>query len=127
MVSPEDKKVLKIAQKIFDIHYRDPYYSTSKVPMSEVYSYIASEIEGENIAWINVTNPLSGHEIYNGYQNLFKDAEKFDCLLSAVENKQNFFYKIKELTFEISPPRSQDLDPLVSLSFVINILKRKIW
>ena len=37
-------------------HLRDKYFSTSKVPMSEVYSYIASEIEGDYIAWINVTN-----------------------------------------------------------------------
>ena len=128
IVSSEDEKVLKIAQKNnLDIHYRDPYYSTSKVPMSEVYSYIASEIEGENIAWINVTNPLSGHEIYNEAAKIYsKMPKKFDCLLSAVENKQNFFYKNQRVNFERSPwPRSQDLDPLVSLSFVINILKRK--
>lgn len=128
IVSSEDKKVLKIAQQNnLDVHFRDPYYSTSKVPMSEVYSYIASEIEGENIAWVNVTNPLSGYEIYRKATKIYsRMPNKFDCLLSAVENKQNFFYKNKRINFKRSPwPRSQDLNPLISLSFVINILKRK--
>ena len=95
--------------------------------MSEVYSYIASEIEGENIAWINVTNPLSGYEVYKEATKIYsKMPKKFDCLLSAVENKQNFFYKNRRVNFKRSPwPRSQDLNPLISLSFVINILKRK--
>ena len=60
VVSSEDKKILEIANKKgFSIHERDSYYSTSKVPMSEVYSYIASSVEEEHVAWINVTNPLS--------------------------------------------------------------------
>ena len=48
----------------FNIHLRDKYFSTSKVPMSEVYKNIASEIDGEYIAWINVTNPLCNEYIY---------------------------------------------------------------
>ena len=47
-------------------------------------------------------------------------------LLSAVENKQNYFFKNKAINFKRTPwPRSQDLEPLVSLSFAVNILKRK--
>jgi len=128
VISSEDNKVLEIANKYnFDVHKRDPYYSTSKVPMSEVYSYIASEIDGENIAWVNLTNPLAGADIYNeAVKRYVKFKNKYDCLLSAVETKQNFFYKNKAINFKPYPwPRSQDLKPLVSLSFIINILKRK--
>ena len=58
IISSEEDRILSIAKKKgFDVHERNPKYSTSFVPMSDVYSNIASEIKGENIAWINVTNP----------------------------------------------------------------------
>ena len=65
-VSSESESILKKAKlKGFKTHLRDPYYSTSKVPMSEVYEYIASAIDADHIAWINVTNPLVDHKIYD--------------------------------------------------------------
>jgi len=127
VVSSEDKKILEIANKKgFSIHERDSYYSTSKVPMSEVYSYIASSVEEEHVAWINVTNPLSGPNIYDEAAKIYKKIfNRYDCLLSAVELKENFFYKGKPINFKRSPwPRSQDLRPLISLPFVVNILRR---
>ena len=128
IVSSEDKKILGIAEKKgFLTHLRDPYYSTSKVPMSEVYSYIGSSVNAEHVAWINVTNPLAGSEVYDKAVTLYrKNFIKYDCLLSAVEVKENFFYKKKPINFSRSPwPRSQDLEPLISLPFVINIMKKK--
>ena len=128
LVSSESKKILTIAKKNgFLTHLRDPYYSTSKVPMSEVYSYIASSIEAEHVAWINVTNPLAGPEIYDKAVTIYKKIyKKHDSLLSAIENYENYFYNKKPINFKPIPwPRSQDLKPLISLPFVINILKRK--
>lgn len=127
IVSSEDKKILKIAkQEGFLTHLRDPYYSTSLVPMSEVYSYIASAVNAEHVAWINVTNPLADSKIYDNAVKLYKkNINKYDSLLSATEVRENFFYKKKPLNFPRSPwPRSQDLEPLISLPFVINILKK---
>ena len=111
----------------FGIHLRDRYFSTSKVPMSDVYKNIASEVDGEYIAWINVTNPLCDEYIYQSAVKKFKTISKnYDCFLSAVKNKQNYFYKNKPINFKRSPwPRSQDLRPLISLPFAISILKRK--
>ena len=40
--------------------------------MSEVYRNIASEISGEFIAWINITNPLISHEIYEEDEEMEK-------------------------------------------------------
>ncbi len=127
VVSSEDKKVLEIAEKKgFSVHLRDPYYSTSKVPMSEVFSYIASAVKAEHVAWINVTNPLAETKIYDRAVELYsKKYKTYDCLLSAIEVKENFFYKKKPINFNRTPwPRSQDLEPLISLPFVINILRR---
>tara|TARA_B100000989_G_scaffold285383_1_gene253034 strand:+ start:1669 stop:2343 length:675 start_codon:yes stop_codon:yes gene_type:complete len=128
-VSSENKNVLKKAKSLgFKTHLRDPYYSTPEVPMSEVYKYVASSIKAENVAWINVTNPLIGPKVYDEAAQIYKkhDFKKYDCLLSAVKIKENFFYKGKRVNFKRTPwPRSQDLEPLVSLPFAINILKRK--
>ncbi len=128
IVSSENKKVLRIAEKKgFQTHLRDPYYSTSKVPMSEVYSYIASSIDSKYVAWINVTNPLAEAKVYDKAVTIFNKVKtKHDCLLSAVNNYENYFYKGKPINFKPTPwPRSQDLRPLISLPFVINILLRK--
>lgn len=128
IISSEQEKILQIAEKYgFQIHKRNPKYSTSDIPMSEVYSYIASEIEGENIAWINVTNPLANTEIYNNAVRLYNEIDNtYDCLLSAVNLQENVFYKGVPVNFNPSPwPRSQDLKGLCSIPFVINILKRK--
>ncbi len=127
ILSSEDKKIREIARNMgFEVHIRDSKYSTSYVSMSEVYSKIASEIPGVNIAWINVTNPLAGTEIYeNAVIEYRKLSDEYDCLLSAVEVKENIFYNGKPVNFKRTPwPRSQDLTGLCSLTFVINILKR---
>ena len=128
IISSENKKILDYAKNNgFSTHLRDSYFSTSKVPMSEVYRYIASEVDGEYIAWINVTNPLCNEYIYQSAVKKFKKiSNNYDCFLSAVKNKQNYFYKNKPINFKRSPwPRSQDLEPLISLPFAISILKRK--
>lgn len=127
IVSSESNEVINIARSNgFEVHERDPKYSTSEVPMSDVYSFIASEIEGDHIAWINATNPLAESHLYQKaietYQNL---NSSYDCLLSAVEVQENIFYNNKPVNFKPYPwPRSQDLKGLCSLTFVINILKR---
>ena len=128
IVSSENHKILSIAEKKgFGIHERDPKYSTSDVPMSDVYSNIASEIEGENIAWINATNPLAEAHLYTNAVKLFEQMDSsYDCLLSAINIQENIFYKGVPVNFSPSPwPRSQDLRGLCSLTFVINILKRR--
>tara|TARA_B100001093_G_scaffold476031_1_gene502063 strand:- start:4090 stop:4755 length:666 start_codon:yes stop_codon:yes gene_type:complete len=128
IVSSEDDEVLQIAKKHgFSIHTRDPKYSTSDVPMSDVYSHIASEIKGDNIAWINVTNPLAECMIYTEAVELYNSIEPaYDCLLSSILLQENVFYEGEPVNFTPYPwPKSQDLKGLKSLTFVINILKRK--
>ena len=85
IVSSEDQHILKIAEQHgYTIHNRDPYYSTNDVPMSEVYSHIASELPGEHVAWLNVTNPLAEGPIYSQAIEKYKSmAPHYDCLLSV--------------------------------------------
>jgi CMP-N-acetylneuraminic acid synthetase len=128
IVSSEDKRLLEIARDFgFDIHLRDPKYSTSTIPMSEVYSYVASEITGEHIAWVNVTNPLAESKVYEDAINLYEEMDStFDCLLSVFEVKEYLFYNGRPVNFRPHPwARSQDLAGVCAMSFVINILRRE--
>ncbi len=127
VVSSEDDEVLKIASKHgVSAHKRDPYYSTGSVPMSEVYSHLASVVEYDTIAWINVTNPLVGTNIYEDAIATYNSLElnKYDCLMSVYELKEYVFYNEKPVNFKPYPwPRSQDLKGLSVPSFAINIVK----
>ena len=128
IVSSEEDKILSIAEKKgFGVHERDSKYSTSDVPMSDVYSYIASEIEGENIAWINVTNPLAGADCYTNAIKSYREMDaKYDCLLSVSEVQDYLFHENKPVNFKPNPwPKSQDLSGVLEMTFVINILKRQ--
>ena len=128
IVSSEEDKILSIAEKKgFGVHERDSKYSTSDIPMSDVYSYIASEIEGENIAWINVTNPLADSDCYTNAVNAYRNMDvKYDCLLSVSEVQDYLFHEGYPVNFKPNPwPKSQDLSGVLEMTFVINILKRQ--
>jgi CMP-N-acetylneuraminic acid synthetase len=129
IIASEDDSILQIAiDHGLSVFKRDPYYSTSDVSMSEVYSYIASNVVGEYIAWINVTNPLAESFIYTNALCEFETIkeENFDCFLSVWEVKENIFYEGLPVNFTPSPwPRSQDLSGCYAMSFIINILKRQ--
>ena len=128
VISSEEDMILSIAHKQgFSTHERDPKYSTSDVPMSDVYSYIASEIGGENIAWINVTNPLAGPDCYTEAIKTYATiGDEYDCLLSVSKVKDYLFHNGSPVNFQPNPwPKSQDLSGIVEMTFVINILRRE--
>ena len=129
IVSSESQIALNIASSFDGVltHKRDDYYSTSHVSMSEVYSYIASEIDSEHIMWSQVTSPLTGSTVYQNavqtYNNLNKE---FDCLLSCINVNEYLLKKYKPINFTRYPwQKSQDLKDVKALSFSINILKRE--
>ncbi|HJP19820.1 MAG TPA: hypothetical protein QF468_14340 [Nitrospinota bacterium] len=128
IVSSEDSGILETARKKgVNVHIRDPKYSTSFLPPSELFSYIASEISGEHIAWVNVTNPLFESNAYDkaieAYNNL---DSKYNCLTSVYEVKNNLFYKGRPINFQANPwPRSQDLEGVCAMSHAINIMRRE--
>ena len=128
IISSENEQILDAARKKgFETHVRDPRYSTSTVPMSDVYSYIASEIRGEHIAWVNVTNPLAETGVYEKAIKEYNSMDPgCDCLLSVYEIKEYLFHGGKPVNFQPNPwPRSQDLENVCAMSFVINILRRE--
>ena len=128
IVSSEEDAILSMAKENgFGTHERDPKYSTSDIPMSDVYSYIASEIQGESIAWINVTNPLAGADCYSKAVEIYRKMdEAHDSLLSVSEVQDYLFYHGRPINFKSKPwEKSQNLTGVVEMTFVINILKRQ--
>ena len=129
VVSSESKDVLNIAESFEDvlIHRRDSFYSSSEVPMSEVYTHLASEMNCENIMWVPVTNPLTVPRIYKEAVRSFESLDnEYDCLLSCVRINEYLLKDYKPVNFTRNPwLRSQDLDGYHALSFAVNILKRE--
>lgn len=128
IVSSESETIMNIVKKYDDVifHKRDPYYSTNDVPMSEVYTYLASEVDSELIMWVPVTNPLAGPQIYKEAMEKYKELESgFDSLLSCIEVKDYLIKNEKPINFTRVPwMKSQNLSGVKALSFVVNILKR---
>ncbi len=130
IISSESDEVLDIASKMgFQLHARDAYYSTSHIPMTDVYRYLASEVSCEHIAWVNVTNPLfDASFLTRGLELASKKilSKKFDCLLTCKQVKEYFVTKGgTPINFERMPwPRSQDLDPLFSITFALSVIGR---
>ncbi len=129
IVSSENDDVLSMC-KPFDItiHKRDPFYSTSHVPMSSVYEYLAKLVKTEYIAWIPVTNPLVDGEIYKNAIKTFAamDHDIYDSLISVNDVHEYLYYKDKPLNFSLDPwSRSQDLSGVYSINFAINIISKR--
>lgn len=133
VVSSECEEVLFHAEQFgFISHQRDPKYSTPDIPMSEVYKYVSSEVEGDDIAWVNVTNPLVDTDIYECALDDWKNNSQkkmllpCDCLLSVYNLQKYVFWKGEPVNWVPSEhPRSQDLGGLMALNFAINIRPKK--
>ena len=58
-VNSEDENILDIADMAGAIPIvRDPFYSTSEIPMNEVYKNVVQEVPHEHIMFIHITSPL---------------------------------------------------------------------
>lgn len=129
LVSSESDEVLaKVRPFNVSVHKRDPYYSTSEVPMSEVYEYLASQVKTDYIAWIPVTNPLVDENIYREAVDTFltMDHNEYDSLLSVNEIKEYLYYNNEPINFTRDPwLRSQDLTGVCAINFAINIISKK--
>ena len=134
VVSSEDYGIVDLAiQMGFEAHVRDPKYSAPDIPMPEVYKYITSDVTGDDIAWVNVTNPLVDHDILWCAVDDWKNTRlgkkdkmcDFDCLLSVYNLQKYVFWKGQPVNWIPSEhPRSQALGGLLAMSFAMNIRSR---
>jgi N-acylneuraminate cytidylyltransferase len=126
VVSSESKEVIETAKKYgYEGHLRNPKYSTPEISMNEVWSYVCSEVPGDDVAWVNVNNPLVGFAEYEDAIRIYKYKE-FDSLISVSILQKYVWYKGKPINFiPTEHPKSQDLADMYAMNFAINIRNRE--
>ena len=127
VVNSNDDKMLEVAKKMgCEAIKRDEYYASNQVSMSDVYKYMAEQIDTDVIAYINVTNPLlQDKTIINAINEYKKNIDKYDSLNSAYLIKEFLFKDNKPINYDLkNQPRSQDLPDIAALNFAINIISK---
>lgn len=126
-VSSENSSILKMAETLGAIPlYREPEYSTDHIPMSEVYAYMAGQINAKYILLAHVTNPLATANTYDRCADKFmKNLNKTSSLTTVNYVKEFLYLNGKPINFNPQKkPRSQDLPDIYKLNHVVSISKR---
>lgn len=130
VVNSDDDQMLRIAKGLgCETVKRDPHYASNQVSMSEVYAYMAAQMEADVIAYINVTNPLLRDATLIDAIEKYKElAEEGTCdsLNSAHLVKEFLFFENQPINYDLKyQPRSQDLPDIAALNFAVNIISRE--
>lgn len=128
VVNSNDEKMLEIAKRNgADIVRRDEKYASNTVSMSDVYKNMAENMECDDIAYINVTNPLlKDGTIIKAVEEFYSAGKKFDSLNSAHLIKEFLFKDGLPLNYDLRhQPRSQDLPDIAALNFAVSIISRE--
>ena len=126
-VSSEHRSMLEVAERLGAVpHLRDPHYATSSIPMSEVYAYMAGQVNAPHVLLTHVTNPLAGADVYGRALALYAGLSAQEDSLTTVAPVKDFLYRDgKPLNFDPkNKPRSQDLPDIVKLTHVVSIAPR---
>ena len=114
VVNSNDDTMLDIARSHgVETVKRDPYFASNEVSMSDVYKNMAENVDAEDIAYINVTNPLLTDEtIIAAIEEYRKIREEgiYDSINSAHLIKEFLFKDNMPINYDLKcQPRSQDL------------------
>ncbi len=127
VVNSNDDGMLSIAKKLgCETVKREEYYAGNDVSMSEVYCNMAQHCDCDDIAYVNVTNPLLKDEtLEKAIEQYYKYIGKYDSLNSAHLIKEFLFQNQKPLNYDLKhQPRSQDLPDIAALNFAVSIIAR---
>lgn len=128
VVNSNDDTMLEIARHMgCETVKRDSYYASNTVSMSEVYRNMAENVDADDIAYINVTNPLlTDQTIIKAIETYYAMKGQSDSLNSAHLIKEFLFKDNLPINYDLhNQPRSQDLPDIAALNFAINILGRR--
>lgn len=131
IVNSNDDTMLDIARSHgVETVKRDPYFASNEVSMSDVYKNMAENVDAEDIAYINVTNPLLADEtIIAAIEEYRKIKEEgiYDSINSAHLIKEFLFKDNMPINYDLKcQPRSQDLPDIAALNFAISIIPRQV-
>ena len=127
VVSSEDDSILMIAHKHgCGALPRPEALASSAAPMSEVYRYMANELETDVVLYANCTSPLIRDATIEGIVDSFLNLDSGHDSINTTSLVQEFLLLDgKPINYDPSnQPRSQDLPRINALNFAINILSR---
>lgn len=109
------------------IDWRPKKFTNNRVPMRDVYSYLASKTSSKYICYLHVTSPfLKDQTLKKSVNIFFKNKKKKNYTLATVTKvKEYLWYKNKALNYDPkNHPRSQSLPDYLAINFAVNIVER---
>ena len=129
ILSTDCIRSIKIGKKYdVNIDLRPKKFATNKVPMKDVYSYIASKISTKYVCYLHVTSPFLKDKTLKKSVNIFfnKNKKPNYSLASVTKVKEYLWYKNKALNYNPeNHPRSQTLPDYLAINFAVNIIEKK--
>jgi len=127
-VSSDDDQMLDASKSLGAIPIkRADHYASDHVPMSDVYTHMAENLNHEHIAYLNVTSPLLSADTLNTCINLYNAMDaRYDSLATVNIIREYMWLNNKAINYDPkNHPRSQDLPEIFGLNFAACILPRK--
>jgi CMP-N,N'-diacetyllegionaminic acid synthase len=128
VINSNDDIILSLASRFeVSINKRDEKFASNTISMSEVYRNMAENIDADYILYANVTNPLIKTETIQKIIDFFyANIDVYDSVNSATKITEFLFLDNKPINYDLlNQPRSQDLPPINSLNFAVNIISRQ--
>ena len=132
-VNSEDENILDIADKAgATTIVRDPFYSTSEIPMNEVYKNVVEDVPHEHIMFIHITSPLIKVTTLQSCIDIYRKVVTFkyndyDSLATVTAMHKFMWYEGKPINYEPDKmPHSYDLPDYYVLNFAVNILPKEM-
>lgn len=127
VVNSNDKNMLAIAKKYCcETIERDAYYASNTVCMSEVYENMAKHIDCDVVVYANCTNPLIKTETIRQCIEFYKENDSCDSVNTANSVNEFLFLNNSPINYKLTEqPRSQDLPPIMSLNFAVNVISKE--
>ncbi|MEU6229241.1 acylneuraminate cytidylyltransferase family protein [Streptomyces sp. NPDC047042] len=126
-VSSDDNTILEIATSYGCTALRRPaHLASSAAPMSDVYRYMAEEINTDVVVYANCTSPLVRDATIEAIVESFLRLDAHHDSINTASPIREFLL-LDGLPLNYDPnnqPRSQDLPDIKALNFAVNVLHR---
>ena len=127
VVSSDDTVMLDLCRSLGATpHERDPHYASDTVPMGDVYSYLAKELDTEHVVWMPVTSPLVEDKTVEKCIEVYQKGQH-DSVVTVHSVREYLWQDGVSINYDSkNHPRSQDLPNIYALNFAVNVLSKKL-
>ncbi len=129
IVNSDSDDMLSIGKKLGTKTFkRSDYFASSTVNNSEFFQHIAENTSTDIIMYSPVTCPFIKEETYNKAIQKFNNfSGEFDSLMTTFYVHHHMWLNNKPINYDPkNSPNSQDLPPIMGLSYAISIIPRDL-